>query len=670
MATINGSNGNDTLTGGAAADIINGNGGNDTLYGNYGNDTLTGGAGNDVLSGDEGADTYVFSQADGQDVIDNYDNGGADVVKFTDLASTGVTVSRAGNGGSNLVLQYGAGGQLTVNNYFDDPSYRVDKFQFTDVAWAFADIAQRITYNGTAAADNLTGLDDIANTINGLGGADTLSGANLGDNLNGGADNDTLYGNYGNDTLTGGAGNDVLSGDEGADTYVFSQADGQDVIDNYDGVGVDVVKFTDLASTDLITVIKDPTVIASHLILQYGTGSQLTVNDYFADPSYRVNSFQFTGGDTLSRFIIGTSASETLTGSTANDAINGLVGADTMKGGLGNDLYFVDDVGDKVVENPDEGIDTVKSSVPHTLADNVENLVLAGALALNSTGNTLANVLTGNAAANVLDGKAGADSLIGGLGNDTYVVDNVGDVVTETSVLATEIDTVKSAISYTLGANVEKLTLTEDLAINGTGNTLDNILTGNTATNVLNGGAGADSLIGGNGADLLSGGTGKDSYTLTESVAATDTVRIGAGQSLIGSFDVAVGFKLGSGVVSTSGVDKLDLATTVIAANTLAVDGVDTGIIHSHSITNGVISFDDVDGYTAPLTLAAGDLSSVFSYLQSNITSAGSTVEFNALGNTYVFQDGGANDTLVQLTGVTAASITATGLAVDGLWLV
>ena len=93
----------------------------------------------------------------------------------------------------------------------------------------------------------------------------------------------------------------------------------------------------------------------------------------------------------------------------------------------------------------------------------------------------------------------GADTLRGGGGNDTYVVDNAGDVVTENAGEGT--DLVQSSLTYTLGANVENLTLTGAAAINATGNTLDNILTGNTANNVLTGGAGNDTMRGGAGND-------------------------------------------------------------------------------------------------------------------------------------------------------------------------
>ena len=92
-----------------------------------------------------------------------------------------------------------------------------------------------------------------------------------------------------------------------------------------------------------------------------------------------------------------------------------------MAGGTGDDTYIVDDTGDVVIEAMNAGIDTVQSSVTHTLSGNVENLTLTGAASINATGNALDNILTGNSGANVLDGGAGADTLIGGQGNDTLM---------------------------------------------------------------------------------------------------------------------------------------------------------------------------------------------------------------------------------------------------------
>jgi Ca2+-binding RTX toxin-like protein len=111
-------------------------------------------------------------------------------------------------------------------------------------------------------------------------------------------------------------------------------------------------------------------------------------------------------------------------------------------------------------------------------------------------GNDTLRGLGGN---DTLDAGTGGDRLIGGTGNDTYIVDGPGDTVIE--IAGEGIDTVRSSATRTLDANVENLTLTGTAAINGTGNSLNNVITGNTASNTLNGGTGADRLIGGAGND-------------------------------------------------------------------------------------------------------------------------------------------------------------------------
>jgi Tol biopolymer transport system component len=152
---------------------------------------------------------------------------------------------------------------------------------------------------------------------------------------------------------------------------------------------------------------------------------------------------------------------------------------------------------------------------------NSENVyTTANPFSISTTPSAGNDLLTGTAGNDTIDGLAGADTMTGGLGNDTYTVDNTGDVVIETSTLATEIDTVKSSITYTLAANVENLTLIGTAAINGTGNGLKNTLTGNAKANVLNGGAGNDILIGGAGKDKLTGSTGADVFKFA---AVTET---------------------------------------------------------------------------------------------------------------------------------------------------
>ncbi len=170
-------------------------------------------------------------------------------------------------------------------------------------------------------------------------------------------------------------------------------------------------------------------------------------------------------------------------------------------------------------------IGTTESAGNNTLVGTSGINKFAG-LAGNDNINGLAgnDILNGGGGNDTLRGGTGADTLIGGTGKDVYFVDHKSDKVIETSSLATEIDTVKSSIGYTLTANVENLTLTGATAINGTGNALNNILTGNTAANklnglagndILNGDAGDDKLQGGLGDDTLTGGSGKDIFQLT-----------------------------------------------------------------------------------------------------------------------------------------------------------
>jgi len=107
--------------------------------------------------------------------------------------------------------------------------------------------------------------------------------------------------------------------------------------------------------------------------------------------------------------LYGGAGNDTLYGGAGNDYLNGGADADVLTGGDGDDIYIVDNVLDRVVEAAGGGIDEVRSSVTFTLPAEVETLRLTGALAIDGTGNALANTIIGNAAANRLWGLDGGN---------------------------------------------------------------------------------------------------------------------------------------------------------------------------------------------------------------------------------------------------------------------
>ena len=236
-----------------------------------------------------------------------------------------------------------------------------------------------------------------------------------------------------------------------------------------------------------------------------------------------------TGNDVISGNdgndkLFGLAGNDTLDGGNGNDGLLGGAGDDTLIGGAGNDTAsYIDSTGGVTVSLLIAGAQAVGGGQGNDTLSGIENL----------TGSAFADTLTGDATDNILDGSAGADALIGGLGNDTFYIDDAGDVITELSGEGT--DTVVSALfSYTLGANLENLTLLGD-AIKGVGNSLDNVIIGNAQWNALRGGAGADTINGGAGNDTLTGGTGSDIFVFNQ----------GTNQDMVMDF--------------ASGADKLDL---------------------------------------------------------------------------------------------------------------
>ncbi|MBE9609287.1 calcium-binding protein [Chitinilyticum piscinae] len=554
-------------------DLIFGGAGNDTLRGWGGGDTLDGGSGADYMEGGDGGDLYIIdNMADramdyayeyavqGVDTVKSYLAdidladwnmfGSGDRIECGWIASTG-SANMKGNSLGNLIYA-GLGNNIIDAGTGVNPD-TVSYMHATNGRGVVVDLGLSTAQNTVGSGwDALTGFENLAGT----GYADKLSGNNWANTLLGDAGNDTISGWGGNDILNGGAGIDSLVGGAGSDVYfVDNQADVVVEVDGNDS-GDDSVSST----------------------VSYALSSnleKLTLTGIVA-----ING---TGND-LNNIISGNVAANVLTGMNGDDRLNGGASADTMVGGAGDDVYYVDNVGDKVIEaHSFDGNDLVLASVSAVLANYVERLTLTGSMAINGIGNSLSNSLIGNSASNVLygglgndslNGGLGADTLNGGSGNDAYHLDNVVDQIVETSATATEIDSVYVGFSYALGANLENLTLEGVQSINGSGNAAANFITGNEGGNTLSGGLGNDTLSGGGGNDQLFGGAGSDSF-IFGSLSGVDKVndftskidRIVLDSSSLGGVGDRDGVLEGAITRTTSGVFSLSNELVVFSSN-------------------------------------------------------------------------------------------------------
>jgi uncharacterized delta-60 repeat protein len=274
--------------------------------------------------------------------------------------------------------------------------------------------------------------------------------------------------------------------------------------------------------------------------------------------------------------------------------------------------------------------DTWFSALSRTLPEGVENLFLMGTAA-NGTGNSGNNVLTGNSANNTLNGgggndtlngSTGVDTLIGGLGNDIFQIDSTTDVITENVNEGT--DTIQSSVTFSLATfpNIENLTLTGSSAINGTGNTANNVLTGNGANNLLSGDTGNDILTGAAGKDTLTGGAGIDKFgykTLTDSLLAN--------YDLITDFNATTGNDLFLVTTARAGF------TTGLTVNTLDAAGIGAKLTTTNFAANYAAQFTFTSGTTTRTFVAINDAIAGFNVSTDSIVEVTGLTGTLGIGN-------------------------------------
>jgi Ca2+-binding RTX toxin-like protein len=410
---IDGGSGNDWYEGRGGDDILSSNFGDDHLDGGDGNDEMDGGMGNDTMIGGNGNDIFHVQQSG--DVVTEAANAGIDTVILSlstytipanvenvdaRYATGGGSISITGNALNNFinmgfgaVTVYGGAGIDTVS-YFSNGAVTIDLANYS--------------FGGAAADDYLNGIE----------------------NVTGSSSDDELRGNGSANILDGGLGADLLVGRNGSDIYYVDNAG--DVVTEVAGGGTDEVRVSNLSSYTLPDYVEKVTSLTN--LAFTGTGNAL-VNEM--NGTSAVDTFYAgAGADTLN----GNGGNDILYGEGDHDILNGGSGNDTMAGGLGNDTYFVDTVGDSVVEANGEGIDQVYTSLSnYTLGAYVENLTFTGSGAFHGVGSGTFNImiagsgddtLEGLSGADQLYGNAGDDVLIGGTGEDTLIGGAGADVLT------------------------------------------------------------------------------------------------------------------------------------------------------------------------------------------------------------------------------------------------
>jgi len=504
----------------------------------------------------------------------------------------------------------------------------------TGATYAVAEVGARLRV-AASFTDGLGTLETVFSAATGVVAAfNNITGTNASQTLNGTDLPDFIQALGGNDTLNGGVGADSMVGGTGNDLYFVDNAGDQTV--EVAGGGTDEVRTT----------------LAVHAL-----GDQVEI-------------LRFTGVGNFAG--TGSAQNNAIFGGTGNDTLDGGAGNDTMTGGAGNDTYHVNGTADVITEGAGGGTDTaISSGTAFTLGANVENLVSTNAVGATLRGNTLANqiqggdgndnmfgstgndTLIGGAGNDTLDGAVGSDSMAGGAGDDVYLFNVLTDVVVE---LADEgNDTVRSAVNYTLGVNVENVVLLGAANISATGNASNNVLTGNNAANQLLGLDGNDTLIGNGGNDMLNGGTGADSMTG------------GTGNDLYLVDDV------GDQVVEAAGGGTADQVQTTLASYTLANqvevlrftgvgDFVGTGNALNNSLFGGAGN-DTLWGGTGNDALSGGagnDTYQVDGTGDSVVEAAGGGLDTVTTGGNFTL---GANVENLLTTNAVGATLTGNGLA-------
>jgi Ca2+-binding RTX toxin-like protein len=648
--TALGGAGNDSISGGSAADTLVSGAGNDTLAGGGSNDLfdmgadlnaldkIDGGTGNDTLALDGDYSAGVIFGATTAINVETFAFAAGNDYKLTLNAATNATTLAID--GSAL----GAGDTLTV----DASAEPTSGFNFIGGAGAdkFVGGGGADTFVGGLGADTFTGgagLDtatyaalasaitvDLATNVNAggaagdvLAGIETVIGTDKADTIFGDQNANTIKGGQGADTIGGGiggmaGGNDTLLGEDGNDD--FQMLSGLTATDKLDGgEGYDRLV---LNGAYAALVFSATTAINFEEIdVTAGSSYNLTLSDAIGTDDLTINGSGLGASDSLkltgtaeknNLFVSGGAGKDTLIGGSGSDELNGGAGNDSLSGGAGANI-FIGGLGADTMTGG-AGIDTADYS--GSTAITVDLTLVTQASGGEANGDKLSSIenvigtgaadkITGSIYANVLYGGAGNDTLSGGLGNDTLegganadqIVGGAGtDLVSYANSGAVNVDLGTKVYS---GGEAVGDTLTE---IEGViGSSAGDTLTSGTESNVLSGENGNDTLTAGAGNDTLSGGFGDDRILMGANLNSLDKIDGGGGNDTVvlnGNYGALVALS----AASLANVEIVELTTGnnyALSVNTgtgifpLTIDGSKLGantLVVTASGTAGLIA--------------------------------------------------------------------------------
>ncbi len=309
-------------------------------------------------------------------------------------------------------------GVVTAGNFF---SYDAWPYMFSNSVPEPFGLWKDYSLHGTPAEVTLSKLirAESGNTTAKPIFAGTISA----DIMNGTSKDELFFGFENNDTIAAGGGIDTIVYHGIQTNFTITKTtDGYLVKDNHGDAGVDLVQNSEYLAFDDVRLAIDP----------IGPPVNLELIGTF-------EKNKLVGGLVDDR-LMGLDGNDTLTGLLGNDTLDGGAGSDLLAGGGGDDVYYVDSLGDKIMELGRQGTDTVVTLLSsYSIATNVENLIFSSTYESRGIGNTLANSLTGGTSNDSLDGRLGSDTLTGGAGADRFVL--------STKPGATNIDTITDFVS-------------------------------------------------------------------------------------------------------------------------------------------------------------------------------------------------------------------------------